>query len=255
VEYSDALELRENVRRGKRLADAYRIGRDAEDRSDWGTALASYRDILDSDPGYRDTADRKQNCETRQRVADLQSELRIHAAAERWQAVMDANSEIRQLDPEAADPERLATHASETLRQAKDQDRRQAKGSHEPPVEPAEPRSQPPPPTFEHARELTRLTHEDRVSDVAFSPDGTRIATASGDKTARVWEIASGRELPRLTHEGWVFSVAVSPDGARIATAWSVLKETETQRTGFFGGVKTQKKKHWDGYATVWGDE
>jgi len=47
------------------------------------------------------------------------------------------------------------------------------------------------------ARELARLTHGDVVRDVAFSPDGTRIATASDDKTARVWEAAGGHEHVR----------------------------------------------------------
>ena len=35
---------------------------------------------------------------------------------------------------------------------------------------------------------------------VAFSPDGQRIVTGSGDRTAKVWEAASGREL--LTSQG-----------------------------------------------------
>ena len=42
-------------------------------------------------------------------------------------------------------------------------------------------------------REVARLTHEGCVYGAAFSPDGARIATASYDTTARVWEIASGQ--------------------------------------------------------------
>jgi len=33
------------------------------------------------------------------------------------------------------------------------------------------------------------LTHQDAVRSAAFSPDGTRVVTASLDKTARMWEI------------------------------------------------------------------
>ena len=61
--------------------------------------------------------------------------------------------------------------------------------------------------------------HERRIISVAFSPDGQRIVTGSGDQTAKVWEAASGREL--LTLKGHTLrsvSVAFSPDGQRIVT-------------------------------------
>ena len=35
--------------------------------------------------------------------------------------------------------------------------------------------------------------HGDRVFSAAYSPDGTRIVTASWDKTARIWEATHGR--------------------------------------------------------------
>ncbi len=73
---------------------------------------------------------------------------------------------------------------------------------------------------LQRARELARVVnHEDGVNGVAFSPDGTQIATASTDKTARVWDIATGNELARVSHEGAVSAVAFSPDGTQIATA------------------------------------
>jgi WD40 repeat protein len=54
---------------------------------------------------------------------------------------------------------------------------------------------------------------------VAFSLDGQRIVTGSGDQTAKVWDSASGKELLTLKgHGGWVWSVAFSPDGQRIVT-------------------------------------
>ncbi|MGO9446027.1 MAG: WD40 repeat domain-containing protein, partial [Thiobacillaceae bacterium] len=58
-----------------------------------------------------------------------------------------------------------------------------------------------------------------RITSVAFSPDGQRIATGSDDDTAKVWDSASGTELLTFKgHRGWVTSVAFSPDGHRIAT-------------------------------------
>ena len=54
---------------------------------------------------------------------------------------------------------------------------------------------------------------------VAFSPDGQRIVTGSEDRTAKVWEAASGHELVTLKgHSNGILSVAFSPDGQRIVT-------------------------------------
>ena len=53
-----------------------------------------------------------------------------------------------------------------------------------------------------------------------FSPDGQRIVTASGDKTARVWNASSGQLLATLQgHTNAVQSAVFSPDGQRIVTA------------------------------------
>jgi WD40 repeat protein len=62
--------------------------------------------------------------------------------------------------------------------------------------------------------------HTGAVSVVVFSPDGKRLATASADKTAKVWDADTGRELLTLRgHQDDVSSVAFSPDGKRLATA------------------------------------
>ena len=62
--------------------------------------------------------------------------------------------------------------------------------------------------------------HEDHVAFAAYSPDGTRIVTASDDKTARVWDARTGHEFTVLSgHLDTVSSAAYSPDGARIVTA------------------------------------
>jgi len=68
---------------------------------------------------------------------------------------------------------------------------------------------------------LARLEgHTDSVWQAAFSPDGQRIVTASGDHTARVWNAANGQLLAKLEgHTGSVGQAAFSPDGQRIVTA------------------------------------
>jgi WD40 repeat protein/tetratricopeptide (TPR) repeat protein len=69
-------------------------------------------------------------------------------------------------------------------------------------------------------RELgTSKAHADTVYGVAFSPEGTRFATASFDSSAKVWDARSGKLLRTLRgHAGRVNSVAFSPDGTRLAT-------------------------------------
>jgi WD40 repeat protein len=69
-------------------------------------------------------------------------------------------------------------------------------------------------------RQLMRLVgHEGPVTAVAISRDDRLIATASKDKTIRVWDATRGLPLTRMVHEQAVMAVAFSPDGKAIATA------------------------------------
>ena len=62
--------------------------------------------------------------------------------------------------------------------------------------------------------------HDDRVWSGAFSPDGARVVTASYDKTARLWDAATGKAIAVLGgHDGPVYSTVFSPDGRRVVTA------------------------------------
>ena len=40
--------------------------------------------------------------------------------------------------------------------------------------------------------------HTDRLTSVAYSPDGKFIATAAWDGTARIWDVSTGQEVRRL---------------------------------------------------------
>jgi WD40 repeat protein len=59
--------------------------------------------------------------------------------------------------------------------------------------------------------------HNGGVHSVAFSPDGKRLASGSGDKSVKVWDAQTGQELLTLKRHGDVTGVAFSPDGHRLA--------------------------------------
>ncbi len=75
------------------------------------------------------------------------------------------------------------------------------------------------------SRELALLSgHEGGVNTVAFSPDGTLLASGSGDQTVKLWDVATGHNIATLgKHGGWVHSVAFSPDGTTLASGSSTF--------------------------------
>jgi WD40 repeat protein/transcriptional regulator with XRE-family HTH domain len=88
-------------------------------------------------------------------------------------------------------------------------------------------------PTSQAASAITTLLAEQQqqgmlpadptaVSAVAFSPDGTRLATADADGTVRLWNPATRRPIGVTLHasaRNGVWGVAFSPDGTRLASA------------------------------------
>lgn len=89
--------------------------------------------------------------------------------------------------------------------------------------------------------------HDAGVTDVAISPDNTRVVSAARDGTVLVWDVASGTVQQRLTgHDDRVTALDFSPDGQMIVTAsmdttariWDIASGRELQRLdGHVDGV------------------
>ena len=97
--------------------------------------------------------------------------------------------------------------------------------------------------------------HADQIRCLAYSPDGTCLASASDDSSAKIWDVARGREINTLLgHATAVYSVAWSPDGKRVVTGswdlsvkiWDPVTGTEVCSFDKPGGISQMI------YAVAW---
>ena len=70
---------------------------------------------------------------------------------------------------------------------------------------------------WKHERDW--LGYDSDIRGVDFSPDSTKLVSASLNYTATIWHVASGKQAQTLRHDDWVIATRYSLDGDRIATA------------------------------------
>ena len=81
---------------------------------------------------------------------------------------------------------------------------------------------------------LAFKAHDGDINDVAFSPDGSLLATTGDDGTLKVWNASTGRLISSVSADAGAFGVwgpSFSEDGSLVAAAWSDWEETS-------GGVR-----------------
>jgi len=61
--------------------------------------------------------------------------------------------------------------------------------------------------------------HANQITRIVFSPDGATLASASSDRTIRLWDVATGAHKHTLSgHQSYIYSVAFSPDRLTLAS-------------------------------------
>ncbi len=70
-------------------------------------------------------------------------------------------------------------------------------------------------------RVLAFEAHDGDINDVAFSPDGSRLASTGDDGRLMVWDASTGRLISSLSGSGSAWGPSFSEDGSVVAAAWN----------------------------------
>jgi WD40 repeat protein len=68
---------------------------------------------------------------------------------------------------------------------------------------------------------IVRFSPHGVLASADVSPDGSRVATGSWDRSVKIWDAATGKVIRKLDgiHDGYINSVCFSPDGSLLLTA------------------------------------
>jgi WD40 repeat protein len=72
------------------------------------------------------------------------------------------------------------------------------------------------------------------VFKVAYSPDGTKLASVDKKRAIKIWDTATGEELTTMNGKSWILDIQFSPDGKQLATTppttlWDLESGEEVQ--------------------------
>jgi hypothetical protein len=160
----------------------------------------------------QEAARREAEEQARREVEQLQRQIREHAAAQDWDAVLAVNNELAALDPAAADPDGLASAAREqiTSGQQAERESRTESGQASPTLLRAD----------QDTGTLESATPEPSVVGPGITNQGSARMPGDGD----------GRPVPRLTRRRALFTLAGTGALAGIAvTAWELAQGSDGQ--------------------------
>ncbi|WP_345148742.1 CHAT domain-containing protein [Arthrobacter ginkgonis] len=284
--YSDAAELRKTAAVRQEMAETYRAAREAEDAGDWEAAVHGYALVRDdpdfADAAARREAcavrQRATDLEDELRlhagagnwhaVLEVAAELQavdpeavdpdglaararlevLYTGARQAEEAGDrdaagrAYAEILTADPTFRDT--AVRH--DTLRSSAQESSDSAQSSKPTRSKARERRSSISGTGMASGTQALRVRHDNPIIAVAFSRDGTRLATGSNDSTARIWDATKGKELMRVHHASAVLAVTFGPDRTILATGsgdytaciWDAIKGKELRRVRSDGWIK-----------------